>query len=118
MLLLHAPGTKQSFSGGILRTTTWGRRLALLTLLMLLVAGLSFADGKKHKLSKDLEAFKGGHNGATVDVIIPFNQTPATCSWLLYEGASSRNPKTVPVDKTRLYAGTTHRSYLRYRRAR
>ncbi|PYU55440.1 MAG: hypothetical protein DMG55_27840 [Acidobacteria bacterium] len=80
MLLLHAPGTKPSFSGGILRTTTWGRRLALLTLLMLLVAGLSFADGKKHKLSKDLEAFKGGHNGATVDVIIPFNQTPATCS--------------------------------------
>jgi len=80
MLLLHAPGTKQSFSGGILRTTTWGRRLALLTLLMLLVAGWSFADGKKHKLSKDLEAFKGGHNGATVDVIIQFNQTPATCS--------------------------------------
>src|SRR5947208_15212039 len=82
MLLLHAPGTKQSYSDGILRTTTWGRRLALLTLLMLLVAGLSFADGKKHKLSKDLEAFKGGHNGATVDVIIPFNQTPATCSCL------------------------------------
>src|SRR5439155_27028345 len=80
MLLLHAPGTKQSFSGGILRTTTWGRRLALLTLLMLLVAGLSFADGKKHKLSKDLEAFKGGHNGATADAIIPFNQTAATCS--------------------------------------
>src|SRR5437016_1772017 len=76
MLLLHAPGTKQSFSGGILRTTTWGRRLALLTLLMLLVAGLSFADGKKHKLSKDLDALKGSNSGPTVDVIIQFNQAP------------------------------------------
>ena len=56
MPLLHAPGTKQSFGGGILRTTTWGTRLALLTLLMLLVAGLSFADGKKHKVSKDLRS--------------------------------------------------------------
>ena len=37
---------------------------------------MSFADGKKHKLSKDLDALKGGHNGATVDVIIQFNQTP------------------------------------------
>ncbi|OLD81852.1 MAG: hypothetical protein AUF67_06380 [Acidobacteria bacterium 13_1_20CM_58_21] len=45
---------------------------------MLLVAGLSFAEGKKHKLSRDLEALKGGHNGATMDVIIQFNQTPTT----------------------------------------
>ena len=57
-------------------TTTWGTRLALSLLLVLLTAGLSFADGKKHKLSKDLDALKGGHNGATVDVIIQFNQTP------------------------------------------
>jgi len=47
-----------------------------LTLFTLLVAGLSFANGKKHKLSKDLDAFKGAHSGATVDVIIQFNQTP------------------------------------------
>jgi len=67
--------TKQS-SGTILKTTTWGARLALLALVTLLVAGLSSADGKKHKLSKDLDALKGGHNGATVDVIIQFNQTP------------------------------------------
>src|SRR5213082_2746004 len=59
-----------------LKTTTWGARLALLALVTLLAAGLSFADGKKHKLSKDLDAVKGGHNGATVDVIIQFNQTP------------------------------------------
>src|SRR3989442_6946667 len=57
-------------------TTSWGARLALLTLTTLLAAGLSFADGKKHKLSKDLDALKGGHNRATVDVIIQFNQTP------------------------------------------
>src|SRR6266571_4782096 len=75
MLLLHPRGTKQS---RILRTTTWGRRLAFLTLITLLVAGLSLADGKKHKLSRDLEAFRGGPNGATVDVIIQFNQTPTT----------------------------------------
>jgi len=42
----------------------------------LLAAGTSLADGKKHKLSKELDAVKGGHNGATVDVIIQFNQTP------------------------------------------
>ncbi len=76
MRLFNVPGTKQSSSDGILRTTTWGRRLALLTLTTLLAAGLSFADGKKHKLSNDLDALKGGHNGATVDVIIQFNQTP------------------------------------------
>src|SRR6266700_4721402 len=57
-------------------TTTWGARLAFLALITLLAAGLSFADGKKHKLSNDLDALKGGHDGATVDVIIQFNQTP------------------------------------------
>ena len=48
-------------------------RAALMTLL---VAGLCLADGNKHKLSNDLNVLKGGHNGATVDVIIQFNQTP------------------------------------------
>jgi len=47
-----------------------------LALITLLAAGLSFADSKKHKLSKDLDAIKGGKHGATVDVIIQFNQTP------------------------------------------
>src|SRR5229473_1286672 len=68
--------TKRSPNDSILKTTTWGRRLAFLTLITLLAAGLSFADGKKHKLSKDLDALKSGHNGTTVDVIIQFNQTP------------------------------------------
>src|SRR5258707_115253 len=76
MPLSIVPGTIQSPSRGMLTTTTWGARLALLALITLLAAGLSFADGKKHKLSKDLDAVKGGHNGATVDVIIQFNQTP------------------------------------------
>src|SRR5438552_18706701 len=77
MPLSIAPETMQSSSGSILKTTTtWGTRLALLTLVALLAAGSSLADGKKHKLSKDLDAVKGGHNGATVDVIIQFNQTP------------------------------------------
>src|SRR2546426_98472 len=68
-------GTKRSSNDSVLNTTTWGARLALLTLVTLLVAGLCLADGK-HKLSKDLDALKGSHTGATVDVIIQFNQTP------------------------------------------
>src|SRR5258708_21437067 len=73
----NTPGTKQLSSDAILGTTTWGRRFALLTLITLLAAGLSFADGK-HKVSKDLDALKGANanSGATVDVIIQFNQTP------------------------------------------
>src|SRR5216683_6788486 len=67
---------RSSNDDSILKTTTWGARLALLTLLALLVAGLCLADGNKHKLSKDLEALKGGNSGATVDVIIQFSQTP------------------------------------------
>src|SRR6266849_6613189 len=68
---------KRSPNDSILKTTTWGRRLAFLTLITLLAAGLSFADGKKHKLSDDFETSKGGKNGTTtVDVIIQFNQTP------------------------------------------
>jgi len=74
--MAFAPGTKRPSSDTILKTTTWGARFALLALIVLLAAGTSFAGGKKHKLSKDLEALKGGHNGATVDVIIQFNQTP------------------------------------------
>src|SRR5216683_3092525 len=68
-------GTRQSSNDSVLKTTTWGARLALLTLITLVVAGLCLADGK-HKLSKDLDALKGSHSGATVDVIIQFNQTP------------------------------------------
>ncbi len=53
----------------------WGTRLALFVLFVLLAAGLSFADGKKHKVSRDLEALENAH-GATVDVIIQFTQAP------------------------------------------
>ncbi len=69
-------GTKRPSNDSVLKTTTWGTRLALLALITLLAAGLSLADSKKSKLSKDADALKGGHKGATVDVIIQFNQTP------------------------------------------
>ncbi len=68
--------TRGPSNDSVLKTTTWGARLALLALITLLAAALSFADGNKHKLSKDLDALKGGHSGGTVDVIIQFNQTP------------------------------------------
>src|SRR3989475_12311474 len=68
--------TSRSSNDSVLKTTTWGERLALLVLIMLVVAGLCLADGNKSKLSKDLEAVKGGPSGGTVDVIIQFNQTP------------------------------------------
>src|SRR6266571_878420 len=68
-------GAKRSSNDSVLKTTTWGARLALLALMILLAAGLSLADGK-HKLSKDLDALKGSNSGGTVDVIIQFNQTP------------------------------------------
>ncbi len=74
--MFATPGTRRPTNNSVLKTTTWGARLAVLSLIALLAAGLSFADGKKHKLSKDLDALKGGHNGATVDVIMQFNQTP------------------------------------------
>src|SRR6266849_6606823 len=73
--MFATPEARGPSNDSVLKTTTWGRRIALLALITLLAAGLSLADGK-HKLSKDLDALKGGHNGATVDVIIQFNQTP------------------------------------------
>src|SRR5258708_18138750 len=76
MLLCKTLETKHASHDNNLKTTTWGARIALLTLITLLAAGLSFADGKQHKLSKDLDALKGGHDVATVDEIIQFNQTP------------------------------------------
>src|SRR5260370_2871536 len=73
--MFATPETRGPSNDSVLKTTTWGARLALFALITLLAAGLSLADGK-HKLSKDLEALKGGNSGATVDVIIQFNQTP------------------------------------------
>src|SRR5438093_254448 len=73
--MFATPKTRGPSNDSVLKTTTWGARLALFALITLLAAGLSLADGK-HKVSKDLDALKGGHDGATVDVIIQFNQTP------------------------------------------
>src|SRR5260370_8514586 len=71
----YTPGTKKSPSDPFLKTTTWGRRLAFLTLIPLLAAGVSLADGKRQQLSKDPDAVKCCHNAATVTVITQFNQT-------------------------------------------
>src|SRR6266581_3034378 len=71
----NTPGTKKSSSDTFLKTTTWGRRLALLTLTTVLAAGLCLADGK-HKVSSDLDALKGGLTGTTVDVIVQYNVPP------------------------------------------
>src|SRR6266480_2660373 len=71
------PETRRPSHDSVLKmTTTWGARLALLALVALLAAALSFADGKKHKLSKDLDALRGSNSGPTVDVIIQFNHAP------------------------------------------
>src|SRR5436190_7689514 len=71
------PETRRPSHDSVLKmTTTWGARLALLGLVALLAAALSFAEGKKHKVSKDLDALKGSNSGPTVDVIIQFNQAP------------------------------------------
>src|SRR3989441_150505 len=70
------PQTKRSLNDSVLKTTTWGARLVLLALITLLAAGLSLADGNKHKLSKDVDALQSGANGATVDVIIQFSHVP------------------------------------------
>src|SRR5258708_5160802 len=67
---------RQSSNDGVLKTTTWGAWLALLALVTLLTAGTSLADSKKPKISDDLKAARSSKHGATVDVIIQFNQTP------------------------------------------
>src|SRR5260370_37864270 len=67
---------RQSSNDGVLKTTTWGAWFALLALVTLLTAGTSLADIKKPKISDDLKAARSSKHGATVDVIIQFNQTP------------------------------------------
>ncbi len=67
---------RQSSNDGVLKTTTWGAWFALLALVTLLTAGTSLADSKKPKISDDLKAARSSKHGATVDVIIQFNQTP------------------------------------------
>ena len=80
------PQTKRSLNDSVLKTTTWGARLVLLALITLLAAGLSLADGKKHKLSKDLDALKRGPHGTTVDVIVQYKVTPTDAQHLRVQG--------------------------------
>lgn len=51
-------------------------RLMLFTLFFLMAAALTLADGKRHKLSTDLDDAQSGSQGATVDVIIQFSHAP------------------------------------------
>ena len=67
---------KKLINPPVLSAATWGARILLTLLTCLLATSISLADGNKHKLSKDVDALRGGHNGTTVDVIIQFNQTP------------------------------------------
>lgn len=76
----------------------WGTRLALLLLLVLLAAGLSFADGKRHKLSKDLEGFEDSH-GATVDVIIQFTKVPTAAQHAKVQGKGGVLKKNLDIIK-------------------
>lgn len=76
----------------------WGTRLALLLLLVLLAAGLSFADGKRHKLSKDLEGFEDSH-GATVDVIIQFKKVPTAAQHAKVQGKGGVLKKNLDIIK-------------------
>src|SRR5205814_8292410 len=67
-LMCSAPETRRPSHASVLKmTTTWCARLALLALVVLLAAALSFAGGKKHKLSPDLDALKGTNTVPTVD---------------------------------------------------
>lgn len=61
---------KRSCFGG------WDARLFLALLTCLLATSISFAEGKKHKLSKDFEDLQANGHGATVDVIVQFKQAP------------------------------------------
>ncbi len=67
---------KKLINPRVLSATMWGGRVLMAIVICLLAAGYSLPDGKKHKLSKDLDALKGGSKGSTVDVIIQFSQPP------------------------------------------
>jgi serine protease AprX len=69
-------GKKKLINPATSCSTTWGARVLMAIVICLLSTGFSFADGNKHKLSKDVDALKGGSNGPAVDVIIQFNQAP------------------------------------------
>ena len=107
--MFATPGSKRSTNDSSLKTTTWGARLALLTLIALLTAGLSLANGKKPKLSKDLDALKTGHGGTTVDVIIQFNQVPTAAhhkkvqnkGGVLRQSWTSSKAPTIPFQSKR-----------------
>src|SRR5579863_3379177 len=77
-------GKQRPANDSILKTTTWGARLAALALIFFVAAGWALADGRK--LSKDLGALKGGPSGATVDVIVQFIKTPTAANHQKVQG--------------------------------
>ena len=77
---------KKLINPPIFSAATWGARVLVTIVICLLAAGASIADGKKHKLSKDLNALKGGSKGPTVDIIVQFNQAPTDAQHSKVEG--------------------------------
>ncbi len=67
---------KKLINSPVFSAATWGARVLMAIVICLLAPGLSLADGKKHKLSKDLDAMQGASKGPIVDVIIQFKQAP------------------------------------------
>ena len=98
------PETRRSSNDSVLKTTTWGARLALLALITLLAADLSLADGNKHKLSKDLESLKGRGKGATIDVIVQYKVTPTDAQHLRVQGRGGALKRKLDVIKGAHYS--------------
>jgi len=88
----------------IFSAATWGARVLVTIVICLLAAGASIADGKKHKLSKDLDAQKGGSKGLTVDVIVQFNQAPTDAQHSKVEGKGGLLRKKLDVIKGAHYS--------------
>jgi serine protease AprX len=79
-------------------------RFALLSFFVLCGAGLSFADGKHHKVSKDLEAFQNSSRGTSVDVIIQFTHPPTAGDHARVRGKGGTLRKSLGIIKGAHYS--------------
>ena len=95
---------KKLINPPIFSAATWGTRVLVTIVICLLAAGASIADGKKHKLSKDLNALKGGSKGLSVDVIVQFNQAPTAAQHSKVEGKGGLLRKKLDVIKGAHYS--------------
>ncbi len=95
---------KKLINPPIFSGATWGARVLVTIVICLLAAGASIADGKKHKLSKDLDAMKSSSKGLTVDVIVQFNQAPTDAQHSKVEGKGGLLRKKLDVIKGAHYS--------------